>query len=120
MIKLKEKNLENGKTRAVIEQFVSNNPDIYSVEDDNFLYYAQDVANVRVFHIVKGKLDYSMDIRDWEKFIDKMHIVNDEYFVTGEGKHLKDSFLGKYLAKYSRRKTFIDDLAYIVNDAKVW
>lgn len=121
---LRTQGLTEGRNRAIVEQFVSNDPNIYSVEDDKFLYYAENVKEtdktVKIFHIVKGKVDYCMEIDEWELFVHLMLNVSDEYFITGEGKEFKDCFLGNYLSKYNRRKEFINDLAYVIDDAKEW
>ena len=118
---LKRQGTTESRYRGVIEQYLSNNADIYSAEDDKFLYYAQNSEqNVKLFHIVKGKFDYCMEIADWEKFIDLMHQVNDDFFLTGEGKEFRECFLGNYLSKYSRRNEFIDDLRWVIHDAKDW
>lgn len=117
---LREQGLTAGKHRASLELSLSSNPDIYAVEDDRFLYYAQMVDTARVFHIVKGKFDYAMEIGDWESFAKLMLSVDDEFFVTGEGREFRDCFLGSYLSKYSRRKDFVNDLMYVIDDAKGW
>ena len=121
---LREQGLVEGRHRATLELSLSSNPSIYAVEDDSFLYYAQNVKEsqrtVQVFHIVKGRFDYSMEISDWETFAKMMLEVNDEFFVSGEGKDFKECFLGNYLSKYSRRKAFINELMCVIDDARGW
>jgi len=117
---LRQQGMKENRYRGVIEQFLSNNSDIYSSEDDRFLYYAQNSDDGELFHIVKGKYDYCMEIKEWEKFIDLMHKVNDDFFLSGIGREFRECFLGNYLSKYNRRSEFIDDLQWVISDAKDW
>ena len=121
---LKEQGLKAGKHRATVELTLSCDSSVYAVEDERFLYYAQNIkendSSIKVFHIVKGKFDYSMNLDDWDEFIKLMQSVDDDFFVSGEGQEFKECFLGKYLSKYNRRKEFITDLANVIDDAKMW
>lgn len=106
------------RERRIIEQSLSLSSDIYATEDDRFLYYCVD----DIFHVVKGNLDLFMDIDGWEAFAKEMLSVSDEYFVTGEGRQLKQQmgFIGGYISKYSRRQEFANGLLDVIEDARVW
>lgn len=106
------------RERKVIEQNLSCKPEVYSVEDDKFLYYLEEGR----LHISKASTDWSMSVEEWENFISRIIKVSDEYFVTGEGKDIgvRMGFLGKYLAKYSRRREFLSGLLDIIEDSRGW
>lgn len=106
------------RERRITEQMLSNDHDVYSAEDDMFLYYCRD----NKLHVVRGSTDYSMSVNNWERFAHVMLAVDDEYFITGKGAKLRNNagFLGGYLSKYDRRNTFAMGLLDIINDAKRW
>lgn len=103
--------------RSLTEQELSNEKHAYCVEDERFLYYCR---NGKTLHIAKGEVDISMSIEEWKDFAMTMLKVSDDYFVTGEGKSMTDSFLGWLLSKYTRRKEFAGGLLEILEDASTW